>query len=80
MSYESNWGFREPSDEFGNIVPCNDFGNEIKTKGNNDFIVELQLCQKIKGLVSSLDDNLSEKFSAFHIVSDFEPISSRMVM
>lgn len=80
MSYETNWGYRESTDEFGVHVASNDYGCEIKTAENNEFIVEIELCSEIKDLVLTNEAKLSDQFAILRIASDFEPISSALVL
>lgn len=78
MSYESNWGFTDPTDEFGVPIHLNDYGSGGNTDEAYEFIVKMDVSPQIK-LISELEDT-AEIFSLLHISSDFEPISTMLVI
>jgi hypothetical protein len=80
MSYETNWGFREATDEFGVHIAGNDHGCEIKTVESNEFLVEIELCSEIKDLILQYESKLSDQIAILRITSDFELSSAPMVL
>lgn len=78
MSYESNWGFTDPTDEFGAHVPLHDYGSGSNFSETYQFVVKIEINDDLK---DSLDGcSYAERFSVLQIVSDFEPISAMMVI
>ena len=76
MSYEHNWGFTDPTDEYGVKVLLNDYGSGLQSTDNNDFIIEIRYCHEVKRAYQTCS---GESFLIFRIISDYEPISTLMV-
>jgi hypothetical protein len=77
MSYEQNWGFTDPTDEFGSRVPFNDYGSGLNCEETYHFITKINLCAEFIGRLNGLC--LADRFHTLKIVSDFEPCSPLIV-
>lgn len=77
MSYEQNWGFTDPTDEFGAPVPLNDYGSGRDSAETYDFITKINLCAVFMGKLQC--PCIADRFNRLKIISDFEPCSTLMV-
>lgn len=77
MSYALNWGFTDPTDEFGASVPLYEYGSGSSSEEVFQFIVRLDLSSVFKDALNHCEIN--ERCCTLKIVSDFEPISSLLV-
>ena len=77
MSYSTNWGFTDPTDEFGTSVPLYENGSGPSTEEIFQFIIRLELTSVFKDIMNCYDIN--DRCCTLKIVSDYEPISSLLV-
>lgn len=77
MSYALNWGFTDPTDEFGASVPLYEYGSGPSSDEVFQFIVRLNLSSVFKDVLNHYEIN--ERCCTLKIVSDYEPISSLLV-
>ena len=78
MSYALNWGFTDPTDEYGAAIPLYEYGSGSSSEEIFQFIVRLDLSSAFKDILNRYEIN--ERFCTLKIVSDYEPISSLLVM
>ena len=77
MSYATNWGFTDPTDEFGASVPLYEYGSGPSSEEIFRFIIRLELSSVFKDIMNCYDIN--DRCCTLKIVSDYEPISSLLV-
>ena len=77
MSYATNWGFTDPTDEFGASVPLYEYGSGPSAEEIFQFIIRLELSSVFKDIMNCYDVN--DRCCTLKIVSDYEPISSLLV-
>ena len=78
MSYEQNWGFTDPTDEFGAHIPLNDYGSGLNSEETFTFITKVNICAEFTGRLNG--PSLADRFHKLKIISDFEPCSPLMVI
>jgi hypothetical protein len=77
MSYEQNWGFTDPTDEFGAPVLLNDYGSGLSSEETYHFITKIDICADFIGRLNG--PCLPDRFHILKITSDSEPCSPLIV-